>query len=115
MSNPEIQVLLRIRTELNAEVDRLRDMIARLEKSQKQLRESRDVLEIRVKARTRELEEFADNLNEQVKERTKELSERVTELERFHKLTVDREMKMIELKRKLQESEKKKKKKKKNA
>jgi hypothetical protein len=31
MSNPEIQVLLRIRTELNAEVDRLRDMIARLE------------------------------------------------------------------------------------
>lgn len=31
MSNPEIQVLLKIRTELNAEVDRLRDMIARLQ------------------------------------------------------------------------------------
>ena len=31
MSNPNVQVLLKIRTELNAEVDRLRDMIARLE------------------------------------------------------------------------------------
>ncbi|MBE0526557.1 MAG: hypothetical protein IH631_06410 [Candidatus Thorarchaeota archaeon] len=31
MSSPEIQVLLKIRTELNAEIDRLKDMIARLE------------------------------------------------------------------------------------
>ena len=31
MSNPEIQVLLKIRTELSEEVDRLKDMIARLE------------------------------------------------------------------------------------
>ena len=31
MSNPDIQVLLKIRTELNEEVDRLKDMIARLE------------------------------------------------------------------------------------
>ena len=31
MSNPDVQVLLKIRTELNAEIDRLKDMIARLE------------------------------------------------------------------------------------
>ena len=31
MSNPEIQVLLKIRTELSAEIDRLRDMIASIE------------------------------------------------------------------------------------
>lgn len=31
MSNPEIQVLLKLRTELGEEVDRLRDMVARLE------------------------------------------------------------------------------------
>lgn len=31
MSNPETQVLLKIRTELSEEVDRLKDMIARLE------------------------------------------------------------------------------------
>ena len=31
VSNPEVQVLLKVRTELSAEVDRLRDMIARLE------------------------------------------------------------------------------------
>jgi len=31
VSNPDVQVLLKIRTELNAEIDRLKDMIARLE------------------------------------------------------------------------------------
>jgi len=31
VSNPEIQVLLKIRTELSEEIDRLKDMIARLE------------------------------------------------------------------------------------
>jgi hypothetical protein len=31
VSNPDIQVLLKIRTELNSEVDRLKDMIARIE------------------------------------------------------------------------------------
>jgi len=31
LSNPDIQVLLKIRTELNDEIDRLKDMIARIE------------------------------------------------------------------------------------
>ena len=31
MSNPDIQVLLKIRTELNDEIDRLKDIIARIE------------------------------------------------------------------------------------
>jgi len=76
-------------------------MIEQLQKSRRDLQEAKDVLEIRVKARTEELEEFAKGLNEQVEERTKELRERLDELERFHKLTVNREMKMLELKKEI--------------
>lgn len=67
-------------------------------KKTKALEETKATLEIRVKARTRELEELAVGLEQKVKERTKELQERVEELERIHRLTVGRELKMIELK-----------------
>lgn len=67
-------------------------------KKTKDLEEARATLEIRVKARTRELEELAAGLEQKVKERTRELQERVEELERIHRLTVGRELKMIELK-----------------
>jgi len=42
-----------------------------------------------------------ENLEKKVKERTKELQEKVEELEKFHKLTVGRELKMIELKKEI--------------
>lgn len=45
-----------------------------------------------------ELKKLQEGLEEKVKERTKELQERIDELERLHKLTVGREIKMIELK-----------------
>lgn len=41
-------------------------------------------------------------LQEQVERRTKELQDKVEELEQFHRLTVGREMKMVELKRELE-------------
>lgn len=72
-----------------------------LEKTESQLEETRAVLEIRVRARTRELKELADGLEEQVEERTKELEERIRDLKRFQNLSVDRELKMIELKKEL--------------
>ncbi|MBL7150168.1 MAG: hypothetical protein ISS84_00860 [Candidatus Pacebacteria bacterium] len=67
----------------------------------KELEEARTILEIKVKARTRELEELARRLDEKVKEKTKELQERVEELEKFQRLTVGRELKMIELKKEI--------------
>lgn len=69
-----------------------------LEDAKKSLEEAKTVLEIRVRARTRELEELSQSLERQVGERTKELRENLDELERFQKLTVERELKMIGLK-----------------
>lgn len=60
-------------------------------------------LEIRVKARTKELKELSEQLEEKVKERTKTLQDKVNELKKFHKLTVGREEKMIEMKKEIKE------------
>jgi len=78
-------------------------MIASLRDYRQNLEESKQVLEIRVAARTRELEELADNLEKQVQERTESLRGKMTELERFNRLAVDRELKMIELKKELEQ------------
>ena len=45
-----------------------------------------------------ELKKFQKGLEEKIKERTKELQKRINELERFHRLTVGRELKMVGLK-----------------
>ena len=71
------------------------------------LEESKIVLQIKVKARTRELEELTKNLEGKVKERTRELEERLSELERFHKLTVGRELKMMDLKKEIEKLKRK--------
>ena len=75
-----------------------------LETSRKEIEEAKQLLEIKVKARTQELEELAASLEENVKERTKELQEKIDELERFQRLTVGRELKMIALKEELKKN-----------
>jgi len=67
------------------------------------LEESKKVLEIRVKARTKELEELNKALEEKVQERTRELQKRIEELEKFQKLVVGREIRMKQLKREIEE------------
>jgi len=77
-----------------------------LKKSKVALEESKVTLEIKVEARTRELKELAEGLDEKVKEKTKELQERIGELEKFQKLTVGRELKMIVLKEEIKKLKK---------
>ena len=48
-----------------------------------------------------------EDMEKKIKEKTKELQSRVDELEKFHKLTVDRELKMIELKKEIKKLEEK--------
>ena len=52
-----------------------------------------------------EIKKFREELDEKVKERTKELQEKINELEKFHELTVGRELKMIELKKEIERLE----------
>lgn len=73
-----------------------------IEGQSKKLEEAKASLEIRIQARTRELQELAEKLEEQVKERTKELQEKIGEMEKFNRLAVGRELKMIELKKEIE-------------
>ena len=81
-------------------------MAKSLGESQAALEESKTVLEIKVAARTRELKELAERREEIIAERTKELRERIEELEKFHRLTVGRELKMVELKEEIKKLKK---------
>ncbi len=73
----------------------------------------RDVTESRkmereLKARTKELEKAnikANQLVEELKKSQKELQDKVEELERFRRITINRELKMIELKKKIKRLE----------
>jgi len=54
-----------------------------------------------------ELEKYNKELEKRVKQRTKELEEKNTVLERFYRLTIGRELRMIELKKRIRELEEK--------
>ena len=54
-----------------------------------------------------ELRKLKDELEIKVAEKTKELQERISELERFHEATVGRELRMKELRDKIEELESK--------
>ena len=77
-----------------------------LKRSHTALEESKAVLEIKVEARTKELKELMEKQEEIIKERTKEIQEKMEELERFNKLAVGRELKMIELKEEIKKLKK---------
>jgi len=88
-------------TSVSSEV--LRERTKELIKTSQELEEIKSVLEIKVKARTRELEDINKGLEQRVEKRTKELQKRVGELQKFHDLTIGREIKMIDLKKKIKE------------
>lgn len=97
--NLDVQTEVGWQTEIGELAETFNKMLGDLKTSRKSLEESKEVLEIRVAARTKELEDLAQSLESQVKARTKDLQEKMGQLERFNKLAVDRELKMIELKK----------------
>jgi HAMP domain-containing protein len=80
-------------------------MAERLKRSREALEDVKIALQIQVKARTRQLAEQAEVLRKENERKTKALRERLEELERFHRLTVGRELKMMELKEKIKKME----------
>ncbi|MBU4351326.1 hypothetical protein L6250_03840 [Candidatus Parcubacteria bacterium] len=77
--------------------------LVELKKTKQALEEAKAVLEMRVEERTKQLQDLTRDLEEKIKERTRELQEKVEDLQRFNELVVDRELKMIELKKELEE------------
>lgn len=108
----------RIEAETEGEAKELAEtfnqMAENLQQSRTKLEQTKESLEDEVEQRTKELKKLNRELEDRVQKRTQELRKRVNELERFHRLTVGREMKMMELKDKIKELKKKLKKAKKN-
>jgi PAS domain S-box-containing protein len=67
----------------------------------KELEEAKKGLEAKVADATQELQQMNKNLEVQVAERTDELKRKLLELERFNKVTMGREMRILELKEEL--------------
>lgn len=74
--------------------------LTEIKQARRRLKESRTVLQIKVKARTRELRQSTQSLEEKVKQRTKELNDKVKKLKKFHRLTGGRKERLKELKQK---------------
>jgi Na+/proline symporter len=77
------------------------DIIARLKLSPEQLAEKINYYE----DKERVMKEQGEELEKLVKDKTAELRNKLDELEKFQKVTIDRELKMIELKNKIREME----------
>lgn len=88
--------------EINDLTTTFNETISDLKEYKTNLEEAKGVLEIKVKARTSELEELAGSLEEKVKERTKELQKKMEDLEKFQRLTIGREITMVEFKKEIE-------------
>lgn len=75
-------------------------------KTTQELQEAKTGLETKLKEKTERLKRISQDLEEKVKERTKELQLKIDELEKFRRLTIGREIKMIELKKEIEKLKK---------
>lgn len=93
--------------EIGELMDNFNKTVEQLRNLHERLRKTNEILEIKVKARTKELEQLNKTLEEKVKLRTQSLQKKIEELERFQKLTVNRETEITKLKAKIKELEEK--------
>lgn len=70
-----------------------------LQEANKKLERSKEILEEKVRERTKELETLSKEQEKIIAERTKEAQGKLVELEKFQKLAVGRELKMVDLKK----------------
>lgn len=98
----ETEVKISQRNEIGKLAECFNQMIYKLKQKTGEWEEARSVLEIKVAARTRELAELNKGLEGKVQKRTEDLQAKINELDKWHKLTVRRELKMVELKEKIE-------------
>lgn len=99
--NLDTKIDVKSRTEIGELATTFNEMIGDLKKAREALEEEKMSLEIKVGARTKELKELNENLEEEVRRRTKEVYEKIEQLERFQKIAVGRELKMVEFKKEI--------------
>lgn len=86
---------------INLFINMLRSRNAEIKNAYKENQDIKDSLSIRVEARNKELKELAKKLKMDIEKRNKELQQRIVELEKANKKVVDRELRMIEIKKRL--------------
>jgi len=101
--NLDFKIETKSRDELGELASYFNEMTQQLKQTKSALEETKETLEIKISARTKELEELAETREGIIEQRTKELQERLEELEKFYQLAVGRELKMIELKKRIKE------------
>lgn len=104
--NLKVKMPVTSKTEIGELATVFNEMIKNLRESYAALEEAKTVLEIKVQARTRELRELVEHQEEVIKERTRKIQEKMEELEKFHRLVVGRELKMIQLKEEIEKLKK---------
>lgn len=92
---------LHVRGELSAFAENIRRMLNEISIREEKLHAANAGLARRIRERTEELERLKANLEAEVENRTKEVRAKLKELEQFRALFVERELKMIELKKEI--------------
>lgn len=90
--------------ELGELAENFNKMTKELGEAKKTMEEERDILEIKVNARTKELNQTNERLEEEVQKRTEQMQRKISELEKMSKLMVGRELRMKELKKEIEEA-----------
>ncbi|OGG43143.1 hypothetical protein A3G50_01840 [Candidatus Jorgensenbacteria bacterium RIFCSPLOWO2_12_FULL_42_11] len=103
-SKDEVGYLAKV---FNGMLDLFQESQKKLKETEVKIKEVNVSLEEKVLEKTMELESIKINLEKVVAERTKDLEIKVDELKKFQRLTIGRELKMVELKKEFEELKKK--------